>query len=393
MQFRLDNKSGSSLSILGYGCMRLPRSRGRIDLAKSEALILSALERGVNYFDTAYVYTGSEEALGTIISKNSLRDRIFLATKLPQFMCRKTADFDKLFAEQLTRLQTSYFDYYLIHNLQDLAQWQRLLDLGIENWIKQKKASGEIKQIGFSFHGSQMEFCAILDAYDWEFCQIQYNYVNINYQAGQLGLKKAAEKGLPVIIMEPLLGGKLATGLSDKALDIFAAADDTLTPAQWGLKWLWDQPEVTVVLSGMNEQAQLDENIKAADLSSVCGLSDADHAMYGEVIEVFNSTNKISCTGCSYCMPCPHGVNIPGCFAAYNSSFAQGKWSGIQSYIMNTGILSHAANKCKECGACEKHCPQHIPIVMALGDVRKRLEPFWLKAGISVYNVFRGERG
>ncbi|MCL2142500.1 MAG: aldo/keto reductase, partial [Methanimicrococcus sp.] len=265
MKYRTDIKSGNDLSILGFGCMRFPKNLTQIDINRTEQLIVKAVEEGINYFDTAYSYAGSEDVLGPIIEKNNLRDKIFLATKLPFMKCETYEDFESFFQIQLKRLHTNYIDYYLIHSLMDVDLWEKLCEMGIEKWIQEKKESGQIKNIGFSFHGIHDEFMKLLDVYDWDFCQIQYNYIDINYQAGAVGLKKAHSKGLSVIIMEPLLGGKLATGLPKTVVNTFNAANSSLTPTAWALRWLWNQKEVTVVLSGMNEMSQLEENIQTAE--------------------------------------------------------------------------------------------------------------------------------
>ncbi|MDR0840254.1 MAG: aldo/keto reductase [Christensenellaceae bacterium] len=394
MQYRTDAKSGNQVSILGYGCMRFPRSRGQIDYEKAEKLLLSAVQNGVNYFDTAYLYGGSEEAVGAIFHKHNLRKDIYLATKLPHAKCQSYEDFERLFQVQLTRLQTDYIDYYLIHNLADRAGWQRLCALGIEKWIAEKKASGQVRQIGFSFHGAQEEFLALLDMYDWEFCQIQYNYMNVNYQAGQAGLRRAAAKGLPVIIMEPLLGGKLAAGLPKKALQHLKAAGGGASPARWALRWLWDQPEVTVVLSGMSAQAQLDENLDIANTALPNMLTGQEKAVFAPVVDAFKEAYKVPCTGCNYCMPCPNKVNIPGCFAAYNMSYAGGFVLGMQQYLTSTGGLdpnnSFGARRCVQCGKCETQCPQHIAITRSLQAVSRRMEPKWVRPLVKLALKLRG---
>jgi len=388
MQYRADLKSGNKLSILGFGCMRFPKSLTKTDIAKTEQLIIKAVQEGVNYFDTAYIYGESESVLGSILKKNNLRKDIFLATKLPLSKCKSYDDFDALFKTQLERLHTDYLDYYLMHNLSDMALWEKLCSMGIEKWIAEKKASGQIKHIGFSFHGIHSEFLKILDAYDWEFCQIQYNYININYQAGMAGLKKAAEKGISVVVMEPLLGGKLATGLPKKAVARFNVENASLSPVAWALRWLWDQKEVSVVLSGMNEMSQLDENIGLAKDAVPDMLTKAENDAYEAVIKIINATYKIPCTGCNYCMPCPYKVNIPDCFSAYNVSYTTGMASGLPLYLTSVGILNpvnnFAASQCKKCGLCEKNCPQNIPIVASLEKVVKRLEPFWVKILIKI---------
>jgi predicted aldo/keto reductase-like oxidoreductase len=394
MKYRIDAKSGNELSILGFGCMRFPRNLTKIDINKTEQLIIKAVQEGINYFDTAYIYGGSEDILGQIINKNNLRKDIFLATKIPLAKCKKYDDFNVLFQTQLERLHTDYIDYYLMHNLSDTNLWNSLCEMGIEKWINAKKASGQIKNIGFSFHGIHNEFIKLLDVYDWNFCQIQYNYININYQAGMTGLKKAADKGLSVIIMEPLLGGKLANGLPQKALDIFKSENNSLTPAAWALRWLWNQREVTVVLSGMNEMVQLEGNIETAKNAIPGMLTEAEGKVYESIIKIINASYKIPCTSCNYCMPCPQNVNIPACFAAYNVSFAIGMISGFQQYITSTGATdprkNYAVSNCKECGKCEKKCPQHIPIIKSLKNVAKRMEPFWYKTVLNIFTKIRG---
>ena len=386
MQYRIDPKSGNKLSALGFGCMRFPRGIN-IDLAKSEKLVVEAVEQGINYFDTAYVYGGSEDTLGKIINKNILRSKIYLATKLPHGKCKTYEDFDRIFNEQLGRLHTDYIDYYLIHNISDSAAWERVVALGIEKWIADKKTSGAVRQIGFSFHGPQAEFMKTLNAYDWEFCQIQYNYMNENYQAGRKGLKAAHAKGLPVIIMEPLLGGKLANGVPKKGVS-FMQEVNSETPAAWGLKWLWNQPEVTVVLSGMNAPEQLADNLKSAETSTVDSMTDKEQAVIQKVRTIFEESYKVPCTGCNYCMPCPANVNIPGCFAAYNASYANGFITGMTQYLTSTNALhklsSGSSANCKKCGLCEKKCPQNIKISEELVMVKKKMEPFWFGPVIKI---------
>jgi len=394
MQHRIDKKSGNKLSILGFGCMRFPRKNlSQIDTEKTEQLILSAFQNGINYFDSAFTYAGSEEILGRIIKENDLRGKIFIATKLPLIKFRKYRDFNSIFNTQLERLQTDYIDYYLLHNLCDTGLWKTLCGIGIERWIEEKKKSGQIKNIGFSFHGKQNEFNLLLDSYEWDFCQIQYNYININYQAGAAGLKKAAEKGLSVFVMEPLLGGKLAASLPKRALKAFKSVNKTLSPAAWALRWLWNQNEVTLVLSGMNSQQQLDENIKTAASSSADMLKEEEKKAYNSVIKIFNDCCKIKCTECNYCMPCPNNVNIPGCFAAFNLSYTVGMYSGVQQYLTSTGVndprINYAAGNCTKCGECEKRCPQHIPIIKMLKKVSKRMESFWVKLALKLLDKFK----
>ena len=394
MQYRMDRKSDNQLSALGFGCMRFPKTMGQIDMKKSEELIVQAVADGVNYFDTAYLYPGNEDALGKIVQKNNLREKINIATKLPFSQCQKYEDFDRFFEIEKQRLQTDYVDYYFIHAIAESAQWKHLCEIGIERWITAKKKSGEVKRIGFSFHGLKNEFIALLEAYDWDFCQIQYNYLNIHYQAGVDGLKAAHEKGIPVIIMEPLLGGKLANGLPEKAVELLKEKKGNWSPAAWGLNWLWNQPEVTVVLSGMNEMAQLKENVDLANKARVGMLDATKEGVIGEVIKIVNESYKVPCTGCNYCMPCPKNLNIPGYFSAYNASYAMGKMTGLQQYIFATGATgngeAHFASDCITCKKCEKHCPQHIEISKEMKSVKKRLESFYFKPVMAIVRKVMG---
>ena len=375
MNYRTD-KYGNQLSILGFGCMRFPQKMGRIDMEETEREIMTAYQAGVNYYDTAYIYPGSEAALGEIFEKNNIREKVYIATKLPHYLIKSVADMDKLFTEELRRLRTDYVDYYLMHMLTDTDTWNRLKSLGIEEWIAQKKASGAIRQIGFSYHGNSEMFCNLVDAYDWDFCQIQYNYMDEHSQAGRRGLYHAHEKGIPVIIMEPLRGGKLVNRLPDTAKKIFDEYKIKRTPAQWAFRWLWNQPEVTVVLSGMNSDEMVRDNIQTDSTVEVGELGEDEEQMLKQVVAAINAKMKVGCTGCGYCMPCPKGVDIPGTFAAYNRRYAEGKFWSFVDYVMCTTLRknSTAASNCVGCGKCEKHCPQHIEIRKNLKDAQKELE-------------------
>ena len=375
MNYRTD-KYGNQLSILGFGCMRFPQKLGRIDMEETEREIMTAYQAGVNYYDTAYIYPGSEAALGEIFEKNNIREKVYIATKLPHYLIKSVADMDKLFAEELKRLRTDYVDYYLMHMLTDTDTWNRLKSLGIEEWIAEKKASGVIRQIGFSYHGNSEMFCNLVDAYDWDFCQIQYNYMDEHSQAGRRGLYHAHAKGIPVIIMEPLRGGKLVNRLPDTAKKIFEEYKIKRTPAQWAFRWLWNQPEVTVVLSGMNSDEMVRDNIQTASTVEVGELGEEEEQMLKQVVAAINAKMKVGCTGCGYCMPCPKGVDIPGTFAAYNRRYAEGKFWSFVDYVMCTTLRknSTAASNCVGCGKCEKHCPQHIEIRKNLKDAQKELE-------------------
>ena len=375
MNYRRD-KYGNKLSILGFGCMRFPMKAGRIDLAETEREILTAVEGGVNYFDTAYIYPGSEAALGEILERNGLRDRVYIATKLPHYLIKSREGLDKLFAEELRRLRTDHVDFYLMHMLTDTDTWERLKAMGIEEWIAEKKASGAIRQLGFSYHGNSDMFCKLIDAWDWDFCQVQYNYMDEHSQAGRRGLNHANGRGIPVVIMEPLRGGKLVSHLPEEARRIFEAYPVRHTPAQWAFRWLWNQPEVTVVLSGMNSDEMVRDNLRTASTVQIGELGPEEEAMLRQVVAAINSKMKVGCTGCGYCMPCPKNVDIPGTFAAYNRRYQEGKFWGFVDYVICTLLRKNPtpASNCIGCGKCEKHCPQHLPIREKLGEAQKELE-------------------
>ena len=375
MQYRTD-KYGNQLSILGFGCMRFPTKAGRIDLAETEAEIMTAIKNGVNYFDTAYIYPGSEAALGEILERNGVRDRVYIATKLPHYLIKSKEGMEKLFREELRRLRTDHVDYYLMHMLTDTDTWARMRGLGIEEWLAEKKACGEIRQVGFSYHGNSDMFCKLLDAWDWDFCQIQYNYMDEHSQAGRRGLHYAHGKGIPVVIMEPLRGGKLVTRLPEEAKQIFANFKIRRTPAQWAFRWLWNQPEVTVVLSGMNSDEMVRDNIQTASSVQVGELGQEEEAMLRQVVQAIHAKMKVGCTGCGYCMPCPKNVDIPGTFAAYNRRYQEGKFWSFVDYVICTMLRknSTAASNCVRCGKCETRCPQHIPIREKLQEAQKELE-------------------
>ena len=375
MNYRKD-RYGNELSILGYGCMRFPRKMGLIDMKATEEQILLAYRKGINYFDTAYIYPGSEAALGEILSKNKIREKVNIATKLPHSFIKNMETMETIFNEELSRLKTDYIDYYLMHMLTDVATWKRLVDMGILQWLEEKKQAGKIRQVGFSYHGNSDMFCKLIDAYDWDFCQIQYNYMDEHSQAGRKGLHYAAAKGIPVVIMEPLRGGKLVNKLPEEAKRIFANHSVQKTPAAWAFGWLWNQPEVTVVLSGMNSNEMIEENVSTASGVTVGSLTQADDAMLKEVVKAINAKMKVGCTGCGYCMPCPKGVDIPGTFAAYNRRYSEGALSAFREYVQCTALRKHAtcASNCVGCGKCEKHCPQGIPIREKLKEAKAELE-------------------
>ncbi len=375
MLYRENPRNQQSLSILGYGCLRFTKKGTAIDQKKAEEEMRLAIEQGVNYFDTAYTYPGSEVALGTFLAKG-FRDKVNIATKLPHYYIKTPQDMERYFREQLSRLKTDHVEYYLMHMLNDVAAWERLKMLGIEEWIAEKKASGEIQNIGFSFHGGTDNFLKIIDAYDWDFCQIQYNYMDEHSQAGKRGLLYASEKGLPVIIMEPLRGGRLVQGLPASAKRIVEQAVPHRSAAEWGLRWLWNQPQVTVVLSGMNDKAQVEENIRIASDTMPGSMGEEEVQVIERIKKEINTYVKVPCTGCGYCMPCPKGVDIPVCFQSYNTSYTDSFISGMKAYFMCNALRSNpsGASNCVQCGKCAKHCPQGIAIPEELAKVRKRME-------------------
>ena len=389
MNYRKD-RNGNDISMLGFGCMRFTKKGNAIDIDKAEREILAAFNAGVNYYDTAYIYPGSEVCIGEIFERNGMRDKIKIATKLPQYLINKPGAIDRYFDEQKKRLRTDYIDYYLMHMLTDIVAWENLKKNGIEEWIRSKKESGEIRNIGFSFHGNTEMFLKILDAYDWDFCQIQYNYLDDVSQAGVKGLKAAAEKGIPVIIMEPLRGGKLVSMLPRKAKELIAKDPKKRTAAELAFRWLYDQPEVTCVLSGMNSVEMVEENCRVASSARAGEFDEADFEMIEKIRGYIRENVKVGCTGCGYCMPCPKGVDIPSTFYFYNEMYTEGKNSARFNYAQVVGIRKEAAfaSQCIECGKCEQHCPQHLAIREELKKADRELRPLPFKAGINVARKF-----
>ena len=391
MKYRTD-RYGNQISQLGYGCMRFTRKGSGIDYAKAEKEVMYAVKKGVNYFDTAYIYPGSEECIGRIFAENHIRDQVYIATKLPQYMMRSRKAIDKTFAEELKRLRTDYIDYYLMHMFTDYVEWENLKKLGIEDWIKEHKADGSIHNIGFSYHGNTENFLKILDAYDWDFCQIQYNYLDEHSQAGRAGLKRAAEKEIPVIIMEPLRGGKLVN-LPSKAMTLLEESGKGWSSAELGLRWLWDQPEVTCVLSGMNSPKMIVENIRIASKAEPGQFTEEDFALVDQVKTIIREREKVPCTGCRYCMPCPKGVDIPTNFYYYNLMYLEEKKGRARfEFARNMGLQKEPAfaSQCIGCGKCEQHCPQHIPIREKLKEADRDLRPLPVKAAIAAVRKVTG---
>ena len=390
MRYR-EGAGGDRLSVLGYGCMRFTRKGGGIDLDKAERELMAAIEGGVNYLDTAYIYPGSEAAVGKILEKNNCRDRVYLATKLPQYLIKSRAGIEKTFQEELSRLRTDHIDYYLMHMITDVASWEKLERLGIREWIAEKKAKGQIRHIGFSFHGNTDMFLKVLTAYDWEFCQIQYNYMDETSQAGRRGLQAARERGIPVMIMEPLRGGRLVNLLPEPARACIAAHPRGYSAAEWAFQWLWDQPGVTCVLSGMNSLEMIEENLRAAGRAEAGSFTAEDFALIEDLRREINGKIRVGCTGCGYCMPCPQGVDIPGSFRCLNELAIEGKRKAEKEYWQVTAVKKTpgSASRCIGCGKCERHCPQQIEIRKMLREAAKELETPFYKIGRWVMQVWK----
>ena len=391
MKYRED-RYGNRISQLGYGCMRFSRKGGTIDYAKAEREVMLAIENGVNYFDTAYIYPGSEECLGRILEENGCRDRVNIAAKLPQYIIRSEKGIEKTFREELSRLRTDHIEYYLMHMFTDFSEWERLQSLGVEQWISDRKAEGSIRNIGFSYHGNTEMFIRILDAYDWDFCLIQYNYLDETSQAGRRGLEYAAEKGVPVMIMEPLRGGKLVK-LPASALEELQKSGTGYTPVELGLRWLWDQPAVTCVLSGMNSEEMVRENIRIASEAGPGMFTERETALTERIRGIIREKEKVGCTGCAYCMPCPGGVDIPGYFHYYNLMYIENRPGSVRKeFARNIGLRKEAcfATLCTGCGKCEKHCPQSIPIRSMLREADRHLRPVPYRIGIAAARKIMG---
>jgi predicted aldo/keto reductase-like oxidoreductase len=389
MQYRKDRK-GNELSILGYGCMRFTKKGAGIDIDKAEKELMTAYRAGVNYYDTAYIYPGSEAAVGEIFERNQIRDKVNIATKLPQYLIGNRAALDRYFDEELKRLRTDHVDYYLMHHLTDVAMWEKLKKVGILDWIQEKKQSGAIRNIGFSYHGNTENFLKIVDDYDWDFCQIQYNYLDEVAQAGKAGLQAAAAKGLAVMIMEPLRGGKLVNMLPEAAKKAMQDSHRDWSPAEWGLRWLYNQPEVTVVLSGMNSVEMVEANCRTASEAQAGSLTEADFQTLEKVKAAIREKEKVGCTGCRYCMPCPKGVDIPGTFRCWNTMYTESKQEGRTQYMQTVGLTKEPAfaSQCIRCGKCEQHCPQSIPIRDKLQEADKDLRPLIYRVAIQAARAF-----
>jgi len=375
MLYRKFGKTQEMVSALGFGCMRLPLLPGgdpsKIDEKLAIKLVRYAIDAGVNYIDTAYPYHGTgmdkggqSEPFVAKALKDGYREKVKLATKLPSWLIKTREDMDRYLNEQLERLETDCIDFYLVHTINSKL-WPVLKEAGIADFLNQAIKDGRIKYAGFSYHEKHDLFNEVIDYYDWSFCQIQYNYLDEDFQAGTAGLDYAAQKGMGITIMEPLRGGKLAGNLPKAAQSVFDQTEVKRTPADWALRWVWNHPEVSVILSGMNTMDQVTENLKSASEAEANSLTTQEVDAIDQVKAIYKDRIKVNCTGCGYCMPCPEGVNIPGCFAMYNNYHMFGSEEGYHRFLS----AQQKASSCVECGLCETHCPQGISIREELKEV------------------------
>jgi predicted aldo/keto reductase-like oxidoreductase len=378
MLYRKLGKTGEEVSVLGFGCMRLPIIDGdnnNIDEKAAVEQIRHAIDKGVNYIDTAYPYHGgmSEVAVGKAL-KDGYREKVFLADKLPPWMVNSREDMDKILDDQLEKLGTDYIDFYLVHALTK-KRWNMALKYDIFDFLDSARKSGKIKHVGFSFHDELPLFKEIINSYDWEFCQIQHNFMDQDYQAGIEGLNIAAERNMGVIIMEPLRGGSLVNNIPDSVQKLWNKSDKKRTPVEWALRFLWNNPNISLVLSGMNNMEHIDENIKIAGEAYPDSLTEKEKELINEVKKLYKEKIVVNCTNCKYCMPCPAGVGIPDCFTQLNNASMYDDVEAAKfMYFVLLTKQDKEASKCVECGKCEKQCPQNIEIRKMLKEVVRMFE-------------------
>ena len=401
MNKRIVKRNGDELFPLGLGAMRLATKNNSIDKEVSKEYILYAIENGVNFIDTAYAYHGgeSERFLGDILSLTDsegvkYRDRVKLSTKLPSWMVRAREDMDAFLNEQLRKLKTDVIDYYFIHNV-DFSSVLRLKELGLYEFLEKARADGKIKNIGFSYHGSPNEFNDLIDDFDWDMVLVQYNYSDVNAQAGIRGIQYAYERDIAVFVMEPLKGGILAGELPEKVQNLFDSVDSNRSAVDWALSWVLNQKEITCVLSGMGSLDQIKENMAIAGRVEIDSLSEDERDVLKQAQDIFDSMMKINCTGCGYCLPCPKGVNIPDCFKIYNEKYLFNKKgigpisNAMMNYYMVVGGVANkqaSAGLCNHCGRCKKLCPQSLDIPNELDTVRSEFELFGFNYQIKFVN-------
>jgi hypothetical protein len=370
VKYRTLGKTGEIVSVLGFGCMRFPTGEnGKIERKEAKKMIQYAVENGINYYDTAYPYhKGESEPFVGEVLENGLREKVLLATKYPSWLTKKYDDFNYFLDEQLKRLKTDYFDFYLIHSI-NRNFWKTMKENGLFKFLENLKRDGRVKHIGFSFHDDLDLYKEIVDSFDWEFSQIMYNYFDTDFQAGQEGLKYAYDKGMGIVIMEPLRGGKLVNNIPEDINGEWNEAKVKRTPVEWALKWLWEDPRISIVLSGMSSMEQLRENVEIANSAEKGELTVEELKLINKVRELYKSKIQVPCTDCKYCIPCPSGVNIPECFTQYNNAFIFNDEEGSRKSYMQFIKDENKASNCIQCRLCETKCPQQIIISEELKKV------------------------
>ncbi len=376
MKYRAFGRTGTETSVLGFGCMRLPiigDDAGQIDEKLAIAMIRHAIDNGVNYIDTAYPYhKGTSEALTGKALKDGYRDKVFLATKLPVWLVESADDTERYLNEQLERLGTEYIDFYLVHSLNQ-DSWEKTRKHNVLPYLEKAREQGKIRHIGFSFHDRLGLFKEIVDAYPWDFTQIQLNYMDENYQAGVEGMKYAHGKGLGIVVMEPLRGGKLVRNIPEDILAKWKEADESRSPAEWALRWVFNHPEVSVVLSGMTTMPQVEENIRVSRDAAANSLSAEELNLIGNIRDMYLEKTKVLCTDCGYCLPCPEGVAIPSVFGLYNDAVAYATSAVSRRFYGGLVEKGADASRCVSCGACLPKCPQAIEIIDQLAEAHRFL--------------------
>lgn len=377
MQYRKFGKNDLEVSALGFGMMRLPvlnNDQSQIDYEQTRQMVRYAVDHGVNYIDTAYPYHQgqSEVVVGRILEEEHLREKVNLATKCPTWLVEKREDFDRFLDEQLQKLRTDHIDMYLLHSLEK-KRWETLLKAQVFDFLEKAKSDGRIRFAGFSFHDDVSIFKSIVNSYNWDLCQIQYNYMDEAFQAGTEGLKYASGKGLAVVVMEPLRGGQLAQNVPDEILSIWRKWPVKRSPAEWGLRWVLNHPEVSVVLSGMGSLEQVKENVNTAQDAFPGRLTPEELELFEEVKRVYAGRTKVRCTACHYCVPCPQGISIPDWFRAYNEAHMFGRLQELAGRYPRLKENMGDPGSCLECGNCESSCPQHLPIREYLKEIRAAL--------------------
>lgn len=366
MKYRRFGKLDWKVSALGFGAMRLPiigSDPAKINEPEATKMLEYAFDHGINYVDTAYPYHGgnSESLVGKIL-RSGYRKKVRLATKMPTWLVNSQQDMDKCLDEQLSKLQVDYVDFYLLHGLSK-ERWKKLLELKVLEWLERRVDEGKVRFLGFSFHDDYDTFKSITDGYSgWTLCQILYNYMDADFQAGTKGLEYAASKGLAVVVMEPIAGGRLAIRPPEEIQSVWDEAGVKRTPAEWALRWVWNHPEVSVVLSGMSKMQQVVENVKSADCSLPNSLSEEELDIIGQVAKKYKELGFVGCTGCRYCLPCPQGVNIPQIISLYNEFYRKNRSDEIRSKYWQYVTPETQAKRCARCKQCEELCPQQLPI-------------------------------